>query len=300
MEKVYKFNMKQPFKFFKAGHYIANSKWRHKDVINDGDYELFIMLSGDAFIQIDHHNYSLHRHDCLLIPPFRRHVGFKDSPKGTTYYWLHFFPRKPVNQISIPNTIHDGEIVIPSLCHLRRFTRITLLMRQLLDSANSPQALAISSDYFLSSLAAEINNQYIEYYQAENAIKDTSRYEVIKNWIRIHSYENLNVAQVAAHFEISPTYLTHLFHIHDQTTTISFINQVRIQQAQELLLTTDMSVKQIALTLHFDNEKYFYRVFKKVTGTTANRYRNAYNKTYLNNTHVDPQIPQPVRGDTHI
>lgn len=300
MKKVYKFNLKKPFTFYKAGHYIANSGWRHKDITNNGDYELFIMLAGKAYIQIDQQQYTLSGHDCLLIPPFIRHVGFKGSPSGTIYYWLHFFPTEPAKLVSLPNTIHDGEIVIPPVCHLKNFTRITLLMRQLLDSANSSPVLPLTSDYFVSSLATEVSNQYVQQRHNRKLSTDTSRFEIIKNWIRIHSHDNLTVTEVADHFEISPTYLTHLFRIHHQTTTINFINKTRIQQAQELLLTTDMSIKQVALELHFDNEKYFYRVFKKITGTTANKFRNAYNKTYLNNVHVDPKIPKPIRKDIQI
>lgn len=300
MEKVYKFNLATPFSFFKAGHYLAEVGWQHKDITNDGDYELFIMLKGTAYIQIGHDKYTLHRHDCLLIPPFIRHTGFKGSPPHTVYYWLHFYPHGTAIFQDFPRELHADEIIIPPCCHLNNFTRITLLMRQLLDAANSPHALPLLSDYFVTSLAAEVSNQYIQSCRNRHPAKDTSKYETIKNWIRIHAHDNLTVAAVADHFEISSTYLTHLFQIHDHTTTIHFINSVRIQRAQELLLTTDLTVKQIALKLHFDNEKYFYRVFKQITGTTASQFRNAYNKTYLNNLQVDPQIPRPAHNNIQL
>ncbi|WP_225352030.1 hypothetical protein [Secundilactobacillus similis] len=47
-KKVYKFLLYEPVHFFKAGQYFANQGWRHKNIVNDGDYELFIMLSGAA------------------------------------------------------------------------------------------------------------------------------------------------------------------------------------------------------------------------------------------------------------
>lgn len=300
MEKVYKFNLSKPFSFFKAGHYIADAGWQHKDIVNDYDYELFLMLNGAAYIKIGQTKYTLHRHDCLLIPPRIRHVGFKKSPNNTIYYWLHFFPQESISFEYLPERIHADEIIIPRFCHLHNFTRITLLMRQLLDSANSAEALPLNSDYFVSSIAAEVSTQYIHECRKQRSAKDTSRYELIKNWIRIHAKENLTVTKVANNFNISPTYLAHLFQTHDQLTTVRYINHVRIQQAQELLLTTDMAVKQIALELHFDNEKYFYRVFKQVTGTTASHYRNAFNKTYLNNIKVDPKIPKPSHKDVRI
>ena len=97
---------------------------------------------------------------------------------------------------------------------------------------------------------------------------------------------------IADHFDISPTYLTLLFRTHENQTTIAYINQIKIEQAEQLLLTTDLSIKQIADQLSFQNEKYFFRVFKKVTQTTPSKFRNSYSRTYLNNINVDPDNPQ--------
>ena len=60
-KKVYKFLLYEPVHFFKAGQYFANQGWRHKNIVNDGDYELFIMLSGAAYIQIGTERYALEK-----------------------------------------------------------------------------------------------------------------------------------------------------------------------------------------------------------------------------------------------
>lgn len=97
-KKVYKFNIESPMNFFKAGQYFANNGWKHKDVVNDGDYELFIMLEGAAYIQIESQQFELHENDCLLIPPYIRHFGYKGSPANTTYYWMHFYSNEKCSE----------------------------------------------------------------------------------------------------------------------------------------------------------------------------------------------------------
>lgn len=116
---------------------------------------------------------------------------------------------------------------------------------------------------------------------------------MIKNWIRIHSHDKLSVELVANEFQMTSVYLTKLFHENEGMTTIHFINLIKIQQAEELLLTTSLSVKEVAYELGFNNEKYFLRVFKQITSITPTKFRNSYSKTYLNNVEVDPTIPLP-------
>jgi AraC-like DNA-binding protein len=292
--KVYKFNLHTPLTFFKAGQYFADKGWRHKDIINDGDYELFIMLAGSVYIQIGDQKFDLHQYDCLLIPPYIRHFGFQGSPAGTTYYWMHFYSSSSVTTTySTHSHLNFMEAGIPQLFNIQNFERITILIRQLLDAANQVNVLEFTASYFISSIVVELSNQYLWTIRGHRSTTHSMRFELIRNWIRIHSHEPLTVAVVAEHFNITPAYLTQLFKNNQKTTTIHYINESKVQQAQELLLTTDWSVKQIALELGFNNEKYFFRIFKRIVGITPMLFRNSYSKTYLNNIQVDPPIPKP-------
>ncbi|GAT18135.1 AraC family transcriptional regulator [Secundilactobacillus silagincola] len=291
-KKVYKFSLYQPVQFYKAGQYFANQGWRHKDIVNDGDYELFIMLSGAAYVQVGNKKFALSKHDCLLIPPHIRHVGYQDSPDDTVYYWMHFFPDETVTTSFDSNlSTTQADIEIPQLFTITDFERLVILIRQLLDSANDSNTPKIATNYFISNILIELSHQYIS--AIRNSQKSPTRFELIKNWIRIHSHEKLSVTKVAAEFQMTPIYLTRLFKTYENTTTIHFINSVKIKQAEELLLTTDKSIKEIAYELSFSNEKYFLRIFKQITSLTPSNFRNSYSKTYLNNIEVDPTIPKP-------
>lgn len=62
---------------------------------------------------------------------------------------------------------------------------------------------------------------------------------------------------------ISPQHLIRLFRKHLGTTPIRFINKNKIFHAIEMLRTTELSVKEIAYELGFDDPNYFSRLFKK-------------------------------------
>ena len=54
---------------------------------------------------------------------------------------------------------------------------------------------------------------------------------------------------------------------------MDYLNNVRITKSKELLSQTDKKMYQIAKSVGYDNVKYFFRIFKKLTGMTPEEYR---------------------------
>ena len=57
---------------------------------------------------------------------------------------------------------------------------------------------------------------------------------------------------------------------------LKYINRKKIEKAQLILITDDMSIKNVALNLAFEDYSYFNRLFKKITGITPQEYRTSY------------------------
>ena len=54
---------------------------------------------------------------------------------------------------------------------------------------------------------------------------------------------------------------------------VSYLNQIRIDHAKELLETPGVKIKDVANLVGFEYEKYFSRQFHKNTGLSPNEYR---------------------------
>lgn len=60
----------------------------------------------------------------------------------------------------------------------------------------------------------------------------------------------------------------------------SYLDNIRIQKATDLLLTTDMPITEISTNVGYENIRTFNNVFKKLLGKTPTDYKKEKIKTY--------------------
>ncbi|WP_299519232.1 AraC family transcriptional regulator [Winogradskyella sp.] len=84
-----------------------------------------------------------------------------------------------------------------------------------------------------------------------------------------------NVQDYANQLTIHPNYFSNVIKSQTGKTVKQWIDERIISEAKSLLNNTDMSVAQIAYRLTYDDTSNFSRFFKKKTGFTPAKYRNA-------------------------
>lgn len=94
-------------------------------------------------------------------------------------------------------------------------------------------------------------------------------------YIRAHFRENISREDVAAVACITPNYLSKQFHSKKGMNLREYINNIRIDEAKRLLLTTNLSVSEVAGMVGYDNISYFSTVFRKRTGMSPVDWRTA-------------------------
>ncbi|MBM7655528.1 two-component system response regulator YesN [Neobacillus cucumis] len=104
-------------------------------------------------------------------------------------------------------------------------------------------------------------------YGSENLIDNIKTY-IIKNYNK-----EITLNKISTLFFINPSYCSYLFKEKTGENFNDYVNRIRIEKAKLLLKSSSDKVYKIAKTLGYDNTKYFFRVFKKVTGYTPEEYR---------------------------
>lgn len=114
-------------------------------------------------------------------------------------------------------------------------------------------------------------SHYMEKQQApaaKNIVEQAKAY-IVDNY----SSPKLSLLEIAKSICFSPTYLSTVFSRHCGKGITSYLNEVRIIKACELLLTTDNKVTSIAKQVGFSNSTYFSTQFRKQTGFSPSEYR---------------------------
>jgi YesN/AraC family two-component response regulator len=89
-----------------------------------------------------------------------------------------------------------------------------------------------------------------------------------------NNYMNrITLNDVSEHVSFSVSYLSRMFKEEKGISLTSYINDVRIRAAKMLVKQSDISLSQAAYLCGFDDQSYFSKVFKKMTGTSPGKYR---------------------------
>ncbi|MCR5733043.1 MAG: response regulator [Lachnospiraceae bacterium] len=94
------------------------------------------------------------------------------------------------------------------------------------------------------------------------------------SYMRENYTEKLQLADVAEHVYVSVWHLSKLLNNVTGKNFSELLNGIRIEKAKELLHDPSLHVADIAEKVGFVDMAHFARVFKRITGMSANEYRN--------------------------
>ncbi|PKL15907.1 MAG: hypothetical protein CVV49_19040, partial [Spirochaetae bacterium HGW-Spirochaetae-5] len=95
----------------------------------------------------------------------------------------------------------------------------------------------------------------------------------ICEFIKEHFAESLNRENLASAVDMNHDTFSRMFNQHTGKTLGDYINELRINEAKNILAETDTPITRICHDTGFDSIRTFNRAFKKFTGTTPGEFR---------------------------
>lgn len=93
-------------------------------------------------------------------------------------------------------------------------------------------------------------------------------------FIQTHFNQPITLDEIAASARLSKYYFIKKFKHYLDDTPQSYLVKFRIRAAQDLLLSTSKTVKDIAFEVGFSDISYFRKAFRAITGTSPNEFRS--------------------------
>ncbi|NQX49873.1 response regulator [Paenibacillus tritici] len=97
-----------------------------------------------------------------------------------------------------------------------------------------------------------------------------------KEYIRSHYEESdMSIGRVCQHLHISTGYFSSIFKKEMKMTFVSYLLQIRLEAAKELLRSTELKAFEIAERIGFADPNYFSFCFRKKYGQSPKEYKNS-------------------------
>lgn len=96
----------------------------------------------------------------------------------------------------------------------------------------------------------------------------------IKKYISENFNKDISLQDAANYLNLSSGYFSRFFSGEMGETFTDYIIKLRIEHAKELIKASNFKIYEIAEMVGYENQHYFSRIFKKVTGLTPQQYKS--------------------------
>ena len=111
-----------------------------------------------------------------------------------------------------------------------------------------------------------------------SVVKHADTVYKIMEYIKKNCHRKIQLEELAKLTHFNKAYLSRIFKKETGETLSSFITRMRVEEAQKLLLETDLSLAQISSQVGFEDQSYFTKAFKAVAAITPGQLRAAHKK----------------------
>lgn len=173
------------------------------------------------------------------------------------------------------------------LVKARIYELLVLMSRAAIDNGADPERTLQLNDEYLKKLmqftsidslcfwlSDALNSLMRELFTFADA-KHANLLHRCVQYISEHYSEPITLSQMAEEVYLSPSYLCRVFKREAGLTFNEYLNRVRINKAKELLRNRDLRLTDISLMVGYEDQSYFTKVFKRLTGTLPRRYRES-------------------------
>lgn len=110
----------------------------------------------------------------------------------------------------------------------------------------------------------------------ERKLQEEQPIRLAKGYIDEHYAQPITLEEVAAVANLSPAYFSAIFKKHTDKNFSEYLIERRIKEAKRLLRETTCNIKEISDRVGYRDQKYFSKLFIRVTGLKPNEFRKLY------------------------
>jgi len=255
-------------------------------------FDLLFVEYGGLYMRVENNNYHIKKNDMLIMPPGKAHEAYQVCDEKTYFHWLHFNTAEPY-QIS---DTFKSELKTPrKMAFNKNYTETLVLpVFQSISDVNAAIVIRILSEleslrinkYLQGSMISKETEQNPPLREQERFLNLLSQLIIadessgsreiafmLMQYLQANYSLNISLRDMAKVANCHPTHVIRCFNRKYNITPVKALVNIRLQQAKELLQSTNLSCDEISYRVGFSSPSYFSKLFKEHNGITPQGYR---------------------------
>lgn len=251
-----------PPKEHPSGYYFI---WENGRTLHE--YQINYITEGSGIFETGSEQYKVTSGSIIIIRPGIWHryrpdrdsgwnehyIGFNGDFCNNFFQEVFFQTAKPVVYIGFQESM------------LKLFFEIIQLVRD--EKTGHQQVSAANTILILSKILSVTKNQEFAGKSIERTIRKACLY------FRENLNRNIIIEDLANELNVGYSYFRQMFKKYTGISPIQYHLSLRIQRAKDLMVSTDLSFKEIANEIGFESYFYFSRLFKDKTGQSPLEFK---------------------------
>jgi AraC family transcriptional regulator, transcriptional activator of pobA len=250
-------------------------------------YSVILFTKGNGTIIINNDRYTVQPQTICIIGPNQIHSfeGLEDV-EGTIFFFCQDFYVEEFSFIRLLNLYSYTSQTGNDICN----PCITLAdvefaqINHVLDFIKKEYELYTPSNNSAIIIRSQLNilllklTEFYEVKSGKSNKNDSILIHSLSHLVDSYFIKEQQLAFYTSAFNISESQLNDICQKHFNCGLKKILQNRLMQEARKLLLSSELSVSEIAYKLNFEDNSYFNKVFKTKTGLTPKRFRDIHKK----------------------
>jgi AraC family transcriptional regulator, arabinose operon regulatory protein len=236
--------------------YFPYAKYHYYKRESGADEHILILCShGEGTVEIQKNTYKITPKMYIVIPKGMSHAYYANNQNPWSIYWFHFqddWVSQPLVDTLSAIKFNAVIAVFQYIIQITPKTHFDIMY------------LKTVYQYIFNTLKHQIGttiiNNHVElaiHYMTENLSKQISLFDIA-------NYSGVSISQLSL-----------LFKKHIGVPPFLYYLNMKVEEASNMLLSTNLSVKEIASSIGFEDQFYFSRLFKRHMGVSPKAFKSS-------------------------
>lgn len=233
-------------------------------------YSLHFVMNGCGTLEYNGKKEIVCKGSIFLLYQNERYCYTPDPNMPWSYYWVDISSHEADELFGLCGFTRDNPIVNLGSDYWKVYDLFRNLAKYYSEVERRP---LVCSAYLLLLL-----NLLMERTDSKRKSREDAHFKQFRDlvvYINNNYRRNLSLDDMSRDMLLSKKQIMDMFKKYAKMSPISYVNRFRISVACDVLKHADVKISLLASTVNIEDEKYFIRLFTKITGMTPGEYKKS-------------------------